>query len=97
MNRKMAKGNTTYQQTQWILEDYKSIVEDTESYGYDSIDGHMDEILQDIKSDVDSAFKCNIDVSVIPGQEGFSDCTIWAAIKSIPMANPEIKLLMPCS
>ena len=49
MNRKMAKGNTTYQQTQWILEDYKSIVEDTESYGYDSIDGHMDEILQDIK------------------------------------------------
>ena len=65
MNRKMAKGNTTYQQTQWLLEDYKSIVEDTESDGYDSLDGHMDEILQDIKSDVDSAFKCNIDVSVI--------------------------------
>ena len=33
-------------------------------------------------------------VSVIPEQKGFSDCTIWAAIKSIPMANPEIKLLM---
>ena len=47
------------------MEDYNSIVEEPESYGYDSIDGHMDEILQDIKSDVDSAFKCNIDVSVI--------------------------------
>lgn len=65
MNRKMAKGNTTYQQTQWILEDYKSLVEDPESYGYDSIDGHQDEMIQDIKSDVDSVFKCNIDVSVI--------------------------------
>lgn len=65
MNRKLSKGSITYQQNQWILEDYKSIVEDTESYGYDSIDGQMDEILQDIKSDVDSAFKCNIDVSVI--------------------------------
>ena len=65
MNRKMAKGNTTYQQTQWILEDYNSIVEEPESYGYDSIDGHLDEMIQDIKSDVDSVFKCNIDVSVI--------------------------------
>ena len=65
MNRKMAKGNTTYQQTQWILEDYKSLVEDPESYGYDSIDGDQDEMIQDIKSDVDSVFKCNIDVSVI--------------------------------
>ena len=65
MNRKMAKGNTTYQQTQWILEDYKSLVEDPESYGYDSIDGHQDEMIQDIKSDADSVFKCNIDVSVI--------------------------------
>ena len=65
MNRKMAKGNTTYQQTQWILEDYKSLVEDPESYGYDSIDGHQDEMIQDIKSDVDSVVKCNIDVSVI--------------------------------
>ena len=65
MNRKMAKGNTTYQQTQWILEDYKSLVEDPESYGYDSIDGHQEEMIQDIKSDVDSVFKCNIDVSVI--------------------------------
>ena len=61
----MEKDNTVYQQRQWILDDYNSIVEEPESYGYDSIDGHMDEILQDIKSDVDSAFKCNIDVSVI--------------------------------
>lgn len=65
MNRKMAIGNTAYQQQQWILEDYNSIVEDPESYGYDSINGHQDEMIQDIKSDVDSAFKCNIDVSVI--------------------------------
>ena len=65
MNRKMAKDNTAYQQRQWILEDYNSIVEEPESYGYDSIDGHLDEMIQDIKSDVDSVFKCNIDVSVI--------------------------------
>ena len=47
------------------MEDYNSIVEEQESYGYDSIDGHLDEMIQDIKSDVDSVFKCNIDVSVI--------------------------------
>ena len=61
----MEKDNTVYQQRQWILDDYNSIVEEPESYGYDSIDGHLDEMIQDIKSDVDSAFKCNIDVSVI--------------------------------
>ena len=61
----MEKDNTVYQQRQWILEDYNSIVEEPESYGYDSIDGHLDEMIQDIKSDVDSVFKCNIDVSVI--------------------------------
>ena len=61
----MEKDNTVDQQRQWILEDYNSIVEEPESYGYDSIDGHLDEMIQDIKSDVDSVFKCNIDVSVI--------------------------------
>ena len=61
----MEKDNTVYQQRQWISEDYNSIVEEPESYGYDSIDGHLDEMIQDIKSDVDSVFKCNIDVSVI--------------------------------
>lgn len=61
----MEKDNTAYQQRQWILEDYNSIVEEPESYGYDSIDGHLDEMIQDIKSDVDSVFKYNIDVSVI--------------------------------
>lgn len=61
----MEKDNTVHQQRQWILEDYNSIVEEPESYGYDSIDGHLDEMIQDIKSDVDSVFKCNIDVSVI--------------------------------
>ena len=61
----MEKDNTMYQQRQWISEDYNSIVEEPESYGYDSIDGHLDEMIQDIKSDVDSVFKCNIDVSVI--------------------------------
>ena len=61
----MEKDNTVYQQRQWKLDDYNSIVEEPESYGYDSIDGHLDEMIQDIKSDVDSVFKCNIDVSVI--------------------------------
>ena len=61
----MEKDNTVYQQRQWILDDCNSIVEEPESYGYDSIYGHLDEMIQDIKSDVDSVFKCNIDVSVI--------------------------------
>ena len=61
----MEKDNTVYQQRQWISEDYNSIVEEPESYGYDSIDGHLDEMIQDIKSDVDSVFKCNIGVRVI--------------------------------
>lgn len=61
----MSKGNVTFQQRLWILDDYQSIIEDRESYGYDTIDGYLDEIIKDIKSDVDSAFKCNIDASVI--------------------------------
>ena len=61
----MSKSNITYQQRQWILEDYKSIVEDPESYGYDNLEGHLDEVLRDIKSDVNSVFKSDIDASVI--------------------------------
>ena len=49
MNRKMAKGNITYQQRLWILDDYQSIIEDPESYGYPNIEEHMDEVIADIK------------------------------------------------
>lgn len=59
------KENITYQQRQWILEDYKSIVEDPESYGYPNIEEHMDEITADIKEDVDKVFHCKIDKSLI--------------------------------
>ena len=61
----MAKVNTQYQQRQWILDDYTSIVEDPESYGYTNIVKHMDEVIADIKEDVGSAFKCSIEKNVI--------------------------------
>lgn len=70
MNKKMAKVNTLYQQRQWILDDYKSIVEDPESYGYTNIAEHMDEVIADIKEDVESAFKCAIEKNVIKATIG---------------------------
>jgi hypothetical protein len=69
----MAKGNITYQQRLWILDDYQSIIEDPESYGYPNIEEHMDEVIADIKEDVEQVFCCKI-------SEGF--------IKSLfPQAN----------
>lgn len=68
MNRKLSKGSITYQQNQWILEDYKSIVEDTESYGYSNIEEHMDEVIADIKEDVEQVFCCKISEGVIKSQ-----------------------------
>lgn len=61
----MTLNNTEYQQRQWILEDYKSIVEDLESYGYTNLVEHMDEVIADIKEDVESAFKCSIEMNFI--------------------------------
>lgn len=60
MNRKMAKGNITYQQRLWILDDYQSIIEDPESYGYPNIEEHTDEVIADIKEDVEQVFCCKI-------------------------------------
>lgn len=68
MNRKLSKGSITYQQNQWILEDYKSIVEDTESYGYSNIEEHMDEVIADIKEDVEQVFCCKISEGFIKSQ-----------------------------
>lgn len=48
----MAKNNTEYQQEQWILEYYKSIIENPESYGYSNIVEHMDKVIADIKEDL---------------------------------------------
>lgn len=61
----MAKDNIKSQQQQWILEDYKSIVEDPESYGYTNIAEHMDEVIADIKEDVEQVFGCDIDIKMI--------------------------------
>lgn len=64
----MPKDNTIYQQRQWILEDYKSIVEDPESYGYTNISEHIDEVIADIKEDVEQAFCCKISEGFIKSQ-----------------------------
>lgn len=64
----MAKNNTMYQQRQWILEDYRSIMEDPQSYGYPNIEEHMDEVIADIKEDVEQVFCCKISESFIKSQ-----------------------------
>lgn len=64
----MTLNNTEYQQRQWILEDYKSIVEDLESYGYTNIVEHMDEVIADIKEDVEQVFGCKISEVYIESQ-----------------------------
>lgn len=56
----MAKVNLVFQQQKRILEDYKSIFEDPESYGYTNIAEHIDEVIADIKEDLESAFNCSI-------------------------------------
>ena len=47
----MEKDNTVHQQRQCILDDYQSIIEDSESYAYPNIEEHMSESIADIKGD----------------------------------------------
>ena len=61
----MAKNNTECQQRQWILDDYQSIIEDPESYGYPNIAEHMSEVIADIKKDIEQVFECHIDTEKI--------------------------------
>ena len=61
----MKKTSLTYQQRQWIEDAYQTIVENPEALGYDSIDGHLDEIVIDIKEDLDNIFDCDIDITLI--------------------------------
>lgn len=61
----MIKDVIALQQCQWITEDYKSIIESPDAYGYDSLNGHFDEIIADIKEDVEQAFMCEIDKEII--------------------------------
>ena len=61
----MVRDNKAFQLRQWIIEDYKSIIEDPESYGYETLEGHIDEILTDIKEDVEVVFNCKIDENTI--------------------------------
>lgn len=61
----MAKNNTECQQRQWILDDYQSIIEDPESYGYPNIAEHMSEVIADIKEDIEQVFECHIDTEKI--------------------------------
>ena len=58
----MKKISLTYQQRQWIEDAYQTVVDNPEALGYDSIDGHLDEIVNDIKEDLDSVFDCDIDI-----------------------------------
>lgn len=62
---KMKKTSLTYQQRQWIEDAYQTIVENPEALGYDSIDGHLDEIVNDIKEEVDQIFGIDINTESI--------------------------------
>ena len=61
----MKKTSLTYQQRQWIEDAYLTIVKNPEALGYDSIDGHLDEIVIDIKEDLDNIFDSDIDITSI--------------------------------
>ena len=61
----MKKTSLTYQQRQWIEDAYLTIVENPEALGYDSIDGHLDEIVNDIKEEVDQIFGIDINTESI--------------------------------
>lgn len=61
----MKKTSLTYQQRQWIEDAYLTIVENPEALGYDSIDGHLDEIVNDIKEEVDQIFGIGINTESI--------------------------------
>ena len=40
----------------------QTIVDNLKALGYDSIEWHLDEIVNDIKEDLDSVFDCDIDI-----------------------------------
>ena len=61
----MKKISLTYQQRQWIEDVYQTVVDNPEALGYDSIDGHLDEIVNDIKEDLDNIFTCDIEKTTI--------------------------------
>ena len=61
----MKKISLTYQQRQWIEDAYQTVVDNPEALGYDSIDGHLDEIVNDIKEDLDNIFTCDIEKTTI--------------------------------
>ena len=56
----MKKISLTYQQRQWIEDVYQTVVDNPEALGCDSIDGHLDEIVNDIKEEVDQIFGIGI-------------------------------------
>ena len=61
----MKKPSLTSQQRQWIEDAYQTVVDNPEALGYDSIDGHLDEIVNDIKEDLDNIFTCDIEKTTI--------------------------------
>ena len=61
----MKKIRLTDQQRQWIEDVYQTVVDNPEALGYDSIDGHLDEIVNDIKEDLDNIFTCDIEKTTI--------------------------------
>ena len=48
-----------------IRDAYQTIVDNLKALGYDSIEWHLDEIVNDIKEDLDNIFDCDIDITLI--------------------------------
>ena len=44
---------------------YQTIVDNLKALGYDSIEWHLDEIVNDIKEDLDNIFDSDIDITSI--------------------------------
>lgn len=56
----MKKIILTYQQRQWIKDADQTAVDNPEALGHDSIVMHLDEIVNDIKEEVDYVFTTDI-------------------------------------
>ena len=64
-NQAIAVKSDISAKTMDIRDAYQTIVDNLKALGYDSIDGHLDEIVNDIKEEVDQIFGIDINTESI--------------------------------
>ena len=64
-NQAIAVKSDISAKTMDIRDAYQTIVDNLKALGYDSIEWHLDEIVNDIKEDLDNIFTCDIEKTTI--------------------------------